>query len=57
MNWLGEIITGHELQAHLCGFTENELNGMGYTTSLHKNGTKQAGKIISILAIKNCALR
>jgi hypothetical protein len=39
-------------QAHRCGFTFDELAGMGYECTRHRNGTAQAGPIVSVLGIK-----
>jgi hypothetical protein len=39
-------------QAHLCGFTFDELTARGYECTRHDNGTSQAGPIVSVLGIK-----
>ena len=39
-------------QAHRCGFTFDELTGMGYACTRHPNGTKQQGPITSVFGVK-----
>jgi hypothetical protein len=45
----------NEAQAHRCGFTFDELTGMGYACTRHPNGTAQEGGIVSVFGTKSCA--
>lgn len=39
-------------QAHRCGFTFDELTGMGYDCTRYPNGSEQGGAIMSVFGVK-----